>query len=715
MKNMKLNLTLLAIIAALASPVFGQATNQAQLIDVLKKADASQKDKFDACRELARVGTKDAVPVLAALLGDEKYSHMARFGLEPIPDPSVDDALRAALGTVKGKLLAGVINSIGARRDEKAAAPLIGLLHDGDADVAYAAATSLAKIGSKDAAAALEKSLADIPAVVADACLRYGSGKLEQGRESDAEKMFDALRAAKVADHIRLGAIRGAILAKGDVSFFSEQIKGGDPIAFIAALRAAQEGKGSKWSKALARELAGLPAEKQIPVLQMLGFRRDDVAAADVLALAKSGAPEVRLAAIQAATMIGDAAAIPTILDLAAGTDETLVKAARASLASFPGARADREILTLLEQRDPQKRRLGVDLVGQRRIAGAKSALMMTANDTDTALATAAIKVLGDMSGEKDIGDLVGLLLKTPATPAAETALASVLSRIAGSGAGKVVIKKAVYGHLPDGPKADVTKKLADIVKTGSLEIDVSNDTLGDTAPGVVKKLQLDYSVNGVAKSATADENTKITLASGGMPESCTEKLLEALPDAKGAARLALLRLVRSSGNAKALAAIRSAAADSDAAVKDVAQRALCDWPTADALPDLLALAKMPGDSNVKILALRGAIRLVPAQETANDKKAAALAELLGLAKRADEKKLALSSLGEVAGVESLAVVTPNIANAELTEEASLSAIAIAEAIGGAQAADALNKVVQANVNPETKKRAQQALGKIKK
>ncbi len=61
---------------------------------------------------------------LAALLGDEKLAHMARYGLEPIPDPAVDDALRDALGKLKGRPLVGVIGSIGVRRDTKAVEPL---------------------------------------------------------------------------------------------------------------------------------------------------------------------------------------------------------------------------------------------------------------------------------------------------------------------------------------------------------------------------------------------------------------------------------------------------------------------------------------------------------------------------------------------------------------------------------------------------------------
>ncbi|MEJ2362241.1 MAG: hypothetical protein P8Z75_12575, partial [Gammaproteobacteria bacterium] len=76
--------------------------DEAKLIAVIQSEDASLKEKVDACRGLSYIGTKNAIPALASLLGDEKLSHMARYGLEPIPDPAVDDAFRDALDEVKG-------------------------------------------------------------------------------------------------------------------------------------------------------------------------------------------------------------------------------------------------------------------------------------------------------------------------------------------------------------------------------------------------------------------------------------------------------------------------------------------------------------------------------------------------------------------------------------------------------------------------------------
>jgi hypothetical protein len=73
-----------------------------------------------------------------------------------------------------------------------------------------------------------------------------------------------------------------------------------------------------------------------------------------------------------------------------------------------------------------------------------------------------------------------------------------------------------------------------------------------------------------------------------------------------------LLRVLGTLGGSPALAAVRTAATDADASVKETALRALCDWPAVDALPDLARMAKTTADPKFKILALRGQLRLIP-------------------------------------------------------------------------------------------------------
>jgi len=82
--------------------------------------------------------------------------------------------------------------------------------------------------------------------------------------------------------------------------------------------------------------------------------------------------------------------------------------------------------------------------------------------------------------------------------------------------AGKLVVTKATYGDLPDGGKTDVTEKVVAMVKDDKLKVDATNDNFGDPAEGTVKKLTVEYSVDGVAHAKTVNENE--TLSVSGKP-----------------------------------------------------------------------------------------------------------------------------------------------------------------------------------------------------
>jgi hypothetical protein len=80
----------------------------------------------------------------------------------------------------------------------------------------------------------------------------------------------------------------------------------------------------------------------------------------------------------------------------------------------------------------------------------------------------------------------------------------------------KLVIRKAVYGDLPDGAKTDVTEKVAGMVEDGALSVAATNDNFGDPAEGIGKKLKVDYTFDGTAKSKTVDENETLTVTASG-------------------------------------------------------------------------------------------------------------------------------------------------------------------------------------------------------
>jgi HEAT repeat protein len=210
---------LVAMLWHVGAPALGQDTRppgnsrEAKLIAVLKSG-APQHEKADACLELSRVAGKDSVAPLAALLGDEKLAHLARYALEPIPDPAVDAALREALGRLKGRPLVGVIGSLGVRRDAQAVEPLSRLLNDPDSDVAQAAARALGSIGGPAAVKALERALDGTSAAnqraICEGLFRCAEALSAHGQRDPALAIYERLNQPKMPQPVRDGAARRA-------------------------------------------------------------------------------------------------------------------------------------------------------------------------------------------------------------------------------------------------------------------------------------------------------------------------------------------------------------------------------------------------------------------------------------------------------------------------------------------------------------------------
>lgn len=194
----------------------------AGLLRILKDAGSSEFQKAKACQRLGELAPKEAVPALAALLDDEHLSVYARYGLEPIPDPSAGDALRAALAKLKGDRLIGVINSIGKRRDAKASPALAKMMHGPDADIARASAAALGSIGGASSAKELQAALAKTSGMtrmaVADASLVCAERLLAAGQRDQALALYTALSATDIPKPVRLAAMSGIIREERSLS-----------------------------------------------------------------------------------------------------------------------------------------------------------------------------------------------------------------------------------------------------------------------------------------------------------------------------------------------------------------------------------------------------------------------------------------------------------------------------------------------------------------
>ncbi|MBN2476353.1 MAG: HEAT repeat domain-containing protein [Pirellulales bacterium] len=191
---------------------------EAKLVAVLK-SDAPQAAKDFVCRKLSLIGSAASVPALAALLPDEKLSHMGRYALERMPCDEAVAAMRDGMGKVKGLVKVGVINSLGVRRDAASTAALVGLLEDSDPQIAGAAAAALGAIGSPDAAKALgayqAKAPKELKLAAADAYLACAERLLADGKANEAKMIYMTLAKPDQPKHVRLAATRGLLAAAG--------------------------------------------------------------------------------------------------------------------------------------------------------------------------------------------------------------------------------------------------------------------------------------------------------------------------------------------------------------------------------------------------------------------------------------------------------------------------------------------------------------------
>lgn len=199
-----------------------QTMDEPKLIAILKDPGATVFQKAKACQRLAVIGSRDSVPALAALLTDQHLSDYARFGLEPIPDPSVDDTLREALKKLKGRQLEGAINSLGWRKDAKALDALAKLIHDPDPEVAQCAAAAVGRIGGPQAAKLLQDDLArtkgGIRFAVAGACLVCAEGLVARGDRRQGLAFYELLGRGDIPKPVRLAAMNAIVEAETSVT-----------------------------------------------------------------------------------------------------------------------------------------------------------------------------------------------------------------------------------------------------------------------------------------------------------------------------------------------------------------------------------------------------------------------------------------------------------------------------------------------------------------
>jgi HEAT repeat protein len=395
--------TLVAVATTSASAFDGPETSpekEKELLAILR-SNAPAAEKALACKNLAIHGSPAAVADLAKLLPDRQLSSWARISLEAIPGEASDQALLAASESLEGRLLVGMINSIGFRRNVKAVASLTAKLQNTDADVASAAAVALGHIGNAAATKSLRAALATAPAnvrsAVAEGCVLCAERLHSQGESVAARAIYDQVRAADVPVQRIVEATRGAILAgnQNGLPLLLEIFQSSDKKLFQLALGTAREFPGGEVDKALAAELHNATPERAALIVQAMADRPQTVVLAAVVKAAEQGPTAVRISAINALQRVGDDSCLSALLKIAVSDEGNLATAAQQTLAVLPGRHVNGEIGVMLPTATGDAYKLLLQLVGQRRIDVVEEVLKGLEH-SDKSVRSAALIALGE-------------------------------------------------------------------------------------------------------------------------------------------------------------------------------------------------------------------------------------------------------------------------------------------------------------------------------
>ena len=616
-----ISVAMLAVVAAagLAVAQDPPATSREQELMAVLRSETPEAEKALAFKGLAIHGSPACIGDVASYLGNERLASWARITLEAIPGDDASAALRAAAagGKLSGRLLVGVINSLGVRHDAAAVPLLSTRLGDADAAVAAAAAAARGTIGTAAAATPLSKALAaGIPDrdLVAAACVVCGERLMAAGDAATAVALFQAVRAAEVSEQRRAEATRAAIVAQGrdGIPLLVDLLKSAPQRLFNMGLFTARElAVGPDRDPALASEVdrallaaftssaASDAGRGRRPLLiDLLADRNATGASAAVqktiLAATRGDDAAVRLAAIRAIGRCGDASAAAGLLEIAAGAGPAVLTAVREAIATMPVDGVNEVIVTRLAGSDAGSLPLVIGLVGDRRITTAAGAVLPFVEHADPAVRTAAMTALGSVIKLKDLGMLVA---KTAAP------------RNEAEGAAAAAALKEAAVRMAD--RDACAARIAGAVGTAGPRAGVLVETLADVGGGV------------------------------------------------------------------ALTAVAAAAESGDVALQDAATRVLGKWMTADAAPVLLDLATTDKAGPYRGRAMKGYLRIARQFALPEAERAEMCRRALAAAEDPADRKAVIEILVRYPHPATLAVAQEAVDMPDVAEEARAAVTAI--------------------------------------
>ena len=455
------------------------ADEEHDLITTLQSG-AAIPQKCAACQRLRVVGTANAVPALAALLGEERTSHAARYALEAMPCPEAGAALRQALERASGPVLLGLVDSVGWRRDSAAVPLLVPLLSREDATLASAAASALGKMDDPGAVEALvnteqREAPAPVRAAALDALLSVAERSLAAGDARRATTVSDGLQrgSGTLPTHLRTAVWRSVARSRADarIQLVTRALVDADPAMRQAARQLVRELDDLPTIRACLDRWDALAEDSQLAVLDAARNMGAE-ALPTVRKASQSPQPTVRVAAWQMLGELGSAADIAALGTAAASGEAAERAAARNALTRLHGDGVRQALLEQVNRAAPPEKAELLRALGDRNDAAAAGVLVQNARGGPEPVRLAALESLRKLAMPDTLAPLLELAAESKSTAEREPVMRALFA-ICQTARDKDQTTREIVAsmaHLPAGGRRNVLPLLSELATPAAWE-----------------------------------------------------------------------------------------------------------------------------------------------------------------------------------------------------------------------------------------------------
>jgi len=437
----------------------------------------------------------------------------------------------------------------------------------------------------------------------------------------------------------------------------------------------------------------------------------------------------LKCAALLGLGRAGGSDALPALLDALTDPEPEIRGAADAALDLLPVVHVRAAVAEKAKAASPEVKVLLLGVLARRGGHGVLPTLVAAAADPSEQVRLAAVEAMGTLADDQAAPTLIEALAKARGREL--EAVKAAIARLQGRRTDRAIVQ--AIGDATPPVRVQLIQLLADrraaVAAPALLEAARHADPAVRAAAFDALALVGDAQALAPLVALLADARDKRGRADAekalvGVAARIADEAQRARPIAQALAasrdvdtRCALVRALGRIGGATALQAIRDEHKRPEPKVQDAAVRALADWQGVAVAADLLRIATTGTTMVHHVLALQGYLRLVGQpgdRPTAQTLKM--YADGLAVARRDEERRLALAGIAAVPDPEALKIVEPLLDKPTLRNEAAMAMIGVAKAISGTHrdaATAALHKARDAASDPSTRKLAAQALDQM--